>query len=273
MARLIYLKNLLLFITGTVCVVPSTAVATSQNVTIASVTEKEMSQRNESDSQINPKPNEEMYRSVEISEHKQQLMNHLVRKDKQIENLSSELQNLESRLQAAVAEKMNALARLERIEGKELALSYKEKQMNSDAERLNNTIESLTEDSNKNVAELIAARQEVISITADFEIDSKKKSEQLKMANLSIDELSETNEMLKAEKEELEHKLREQLVTSGKMKKVFEDELKVKTGLSQLYNENRCAYEAQIDELTDGIHELQRLLNEVIDDYGILETR
>lgn len=133
----------------------------------------------------------------------------------------------------------DVLAPLEKVKEEEHELSFEENLM--DAERPNKTIESLTE-----------------------EIDDL--AEQLRNANLNIGQLTGANGVLN-------DRLRQQYFESNKLFKIYNQELKSKEVLVKLYKENNDDYKAQTDELTDGIHELQRTLHEVIDEYGMLATR
>ncbi|XP_037044446.1 filamin A-interacting protein 1-like isoform X2 [Bradysia coprophila] len=260
--------------TGTVWDAPLSAVSTSQNFAMALEVDEETSQPNQPESLINqPEPVEKRTETVDISEYRNQLMELLNRKDKTIENLAFELQNMETRLQTAVNLKLDALARLDKIEGKEQKLLFKEKEMKLEVERLNTTIESLKEDLDKNVAELTATRKDEISISTQFKIEMKELSEKLRIANLSIDELSETNETLKAKNDHFERKLREQCDASAKLMKSYQNELKSKDGEIQTHKEKQFYYEAQIEELTNGFHELHSIYFEDLNEYEILGTR
>lgn len=211
--------------------------------------------------------------NIDAIDQKDKLLEILIRKDNTIKSMSSQIDELEIRLQSSVKQKLNAVACLEAIEAKELTLTFKEKQMNSDVERLNSNVRSLQEELNKNVMELMAARQELKSAVVQFEMEMKEKSEQLRIANFNVSELSKTNEKLKIQNVEYEHKLQDQLNKSGKVMKAYDNELKAKTELVRLYKENCVDYEAQIEEFTAGVVELQKLLNETVDMCGILETR
>lgn len=211
--------------------------------------------------------------TIRVIDQKAKLMEILTWKDNSIQNMSSQVNDLQIQLQAAVSEKLDAVARLETIEGKELALSFKEKQMNLDVEHLNNNIENLTDNLNKSVVELMAVKNDLKTSVAQFEIETKEKSEQLRIANLKVCELSETNEKLNNENEEYVRKLKEQLNESHKVMKAYDKELKAKNDLVELYKENNVDYQAENDELAAGIVELKRLLIETVDGCGILETR
>lgn len=267
-------------------VVPPTAAATSSDSTMAlelaeqppppspdstmasAPLEEETSQLDEPKFATNHEQIAKFTEMFALSEHRHPL-ELLMRKDKKIEKLSYELRNMENRLEAAVAEKMEALARLDKIE----SLSYKERKVNSDVERLNSTIDSLTEELKKYEAELSACQQKVITVSHQSEIDMQEISGKLKTANVSIVELSETNEQLKVKNADVVYKLREQCIESAKMKKGFEDELNVKTDLAELHRQNCVDYQNQTEELTNAIHQLQNMLDETIDAYGLLETR
>lgn len=208
-----------------------------------------------------------------VSDQRDALMNILMRKDSTIKTMSSQLKGLELQLQSAVSGKLDAFDRLERIEAKDLTITIKEKQMDLEAKRLNNKIENLTDDLSRNVNELAAMRQELTLASTQFDADITAKSEQLRIANLNICELSQTIHELKVRNEEYVHNLNEQLNASRKLMQDYETDLNAKTDLAKLYKENSDHSQTHIEELTAGVCNLKRLLNESVDEYGILETK
>lgn len=202
-----------------------------------------------------------------------QLMKIMIRKDGKIKNMSLELTGLEKQLESAVVGKLDVLARLDAIEGKECTLWLKEKQMDLDRERLNIHIENLTDDSNKKAIELMAVRQELASASAQFEIDLSEKSEKLKAANWNVCNLTQTNVLLRIQNQEYVCKLNEQLNESDKIIKDYENDLKSKIDLAELHKENCDYHQAHIDELTASVIEMQHLLYETVDECGLFEIK
>lgn len=228
---------------------------------------------NELKAQMKQKSQLEESNRLRLVDQKDELVKILIRKDRTIDHMSSELTGLEKQLQSAVSEKLNAFARLEKIEGKELTLAFKEKRMDFDAQLLNNNIEYVTDDLNKTKIELTAVQQELSTASAQFKIDLAEMSEQLRTANSNVHELRQMNEMLEIQNEEGVFKLNDQLNESSQLIESYENDLKAKTDLAELYKGYRDDYEAQIDELSNAVTELQKLLYDTVDDCGIRETK
>lgn len=210
---------------------------------------------------------------MDVVEQRNELLKILIRKDNIIKSLSSQLNGLERQLKSAVTGKFDALARLDQIEGKALSLSFKEKKMDLDKERLQSHIDSLSEDLNKNAIELMTVRQELASASARFENELKEKCEQLKIANFNVCDLNNSIQMLTIQNENYARKLNEQIEKSDELIKDFENELNAKIHLIELYKGNDDDYKAHIDELTVNGSELRQLLNESVDEFGIIETK
>lgn len=184
------------------------------------------------------------------------------RKDDVMENMSPELNGLES--QVDVKKKLDALAGLETIDGRELALSFKGNQMDVDAQHFNNSIENLTNNLNKTVIKLMAVRQELITATAQFDADVGEKAERLRVAESKVQKLFQMNEMLKIQNTEYVYKLEDQLNESGKVMEDYENDLKAKTALAELYKGKSVDCQAQNDEVFAAVTELQKLLNDYV---------
>lgn len=208
-----------------------------------------------------------------IIEQRNELMKILVRKDNTIKHMSLQINGLEKQLQSAVGQKYDALARMEAIERKEIILSFKEKEMNFEIERLQNQIENLNENLTKNVIQLKAVCQELASASAQFEKDLKGKSEELRIANLKLCESNSSIQILTMQNEEYACKLKEQSNRSDELMQVYDNDLKAKTDLVESYKRNSDDYQAQIDELTVNRLQLRQLFDEVVDQCGILQTK
>lgn len=195
------------------------------------------------------------------------------RKEGHIDHLNQVVKHLEDQLRSAVGAKFEALARLDEIEGKEQALGQKERQMEREKEVLNNEIVSLRDSLNRHLAELMALRQETTSTTVQHDIDLKQKTEELRLANATINQLTEANQSLTNQCEENIQKLRDQMAESTRLIEHYQKELDAKIKLADLYKENSDDYQAQTNEMSAAVKELQRLLNETTDQCGVFETK
>lgn len=195
------------------------------------------------------------------------------RKDGHVEHLNGVVKHLEEQLQAAVTAKYEALGRLDVIDGKEQTLGQKERLLDIEKERLNSEIASLRENLNRTIAESIASRQELTSSAVQNEIDLKQKTEELRLAQSTIQQLTETNQFLTNQCDENSQKLKDQMAESGRLIDHYQKELDAKVKLVNLHKENCDDYQAQTNEMNAAVRELQRMLHEATDQCGIYETK
>lgn len=138
----------------------------------------------------------------DLVDERDQLRKMAGRKDCHIDHLNGNIKYLDEQLQSAVAAKYDALSRLDVIEGKEQAIDRKEKEWELEKEHLNIEIANLRDNLNRNIAELMALRQEITSTTVQCDIDLKQKTEELRTANATINRMTEANQCLTSQCEE-----------------------------------------------------------------------
>ncbi|XP_045784623.1 nucleoprotein TPR-like [Maniola jurtina] len=160
----------------------------------------------------------------------------LERRDTEIERLTANQISLSQQLRAAIDSKCEALALNDEIQSKELSLQYREKRLDQERVLLNSQITALTEKVNRLTTELQTIRLNNTSRLVSLEAQLAEKVEELKSAYETIEQLNETKKHLNNRAEHL-------------------------------------AQRAKTTELTEGILELQKLLNEATEQYGDLETK
>lgn len=195
------------------------------------------------------------------------------RKDIHVERLNGEVKLLDDRLQVAVRAKCEALARLDEIEGKEQTINQKERLMNMEKEQLNRDINSLNDRLNATIAELTTSRHEWTSSTVQYDIDLNQKTEQLRIANSTIQQLTETNQTLTNQCEDQAQAFRDKCAELARVIEHFEKELDGREKIVELTKENCDDYQAQANELSAAVKDLQRLLNETADQGSMYETK
>lgn len=195
------------------------------------------------------------------------------RRDAEIERLTANDRALSQQLREAIDSKLAALALNQEIESKELALQYREKRLDQERVSLNSQITALTEEVNRLTSELQTVRLNNTSRLVSLESQLAGKIEELKEANNNINQLNEVNKSLTSRAENLTQLLKEQREIENKMSENFTKELDAKTKLSDLFKTMHDDAEAKTRELTEGIIELQKLLNEATEKYGDLETK
>ncbi|CAH0761185.1 unnamed protein product [Diatraea saccharalis] len=197
----------------------------------------------------------------------------LQRRDVEIERMTASEASLSQQLRAAIDAKCEALALNDEIQSKELSLQYREKRIEQERILLNSQIGALTEEVNRLTSELQTVRLNNTSRLVNLETQLAEKVEELNAANETIAQLNEVKKNLNTRAESLTQRLMEQREIENKMTDNYKKELDAKTKLADLFKTMHDDAEAKTMELTDGITELQRLLNEATEKYGDLETK
>lgn len=197
----------------------------------------------------------------------------LERRDTEIERLTANETSLSQQLRAAIDMKCEALAQNDEIQSKELALQYREKRLEQERTLLNSQIAGLTEEVNRLTSELQTVRLNNTSRMINLETQHAEKVGELNAANDTIAQLNELKTNLNNRAENLNQRLMEQREIENKMTENYKKELEAKTKLADLFKNMLDDAEAKTLELTEGITELQKLLNEATEKYGDLETK
>ncbi|XP_039755492.1 nucleoprotein TPR isoform X2 [Pararge aegeria] len=197
----------------------------------------------------------------------------LQRRDTEIERLTANEISLSQQLRAAIDSKCEALALNDEIQSKELSLQYREKRLDQERVLLNSQITALSEEVNRLTSELQTVRINKTSRLVSLETQLAEKIEELKAANETIEQLNEIKKNLNNRAESLTQRLMEQREIENKMAENYKKELDAKTKLSDLFKTMHDDAESKTTELTDGISELQKLLNDATEKYGDLETK
>ncbi|KAL4707670.1 hypothetical protein ACJJTC_014851 [Scirpophaga incertulas] len=197
----------------------------------------------------------------------------LQRRDVEIERLIANETSISQQLRAAIDAKCEALALNDEIQSKEINLQYREKRIEQERALLNSQIAGLTEEVNRLTSELQTIRLNNTSRLVNLETQLAEKVEELSAANETISQLNEVKKNLNNRAENLTQRLLEQREIENKMTENYKKELDAKTKLADLFKTMLDDAEAKTTELTEGITELQRLLNEATEKYGDLETK
>lgn len=197
----------------------------------------------------------------------------LQRRDAEIERLTAAETSLSQQLRAAIDSKCEALALNDEIQNKELSLQYREKRLDQERVLLNSQITALSEEVNRLTSELQTVRLNNTSRLVSLETQLTEKIEELNVANETIEQLNEIKKNLNSRVESLTQRLMEQREIENKMSENYKKELDAKSKLADLFKTMNDDSEAKTTELTEGISELQKLLNEASEKYGELETK
>ncbi|XP_044737126.1 nucleoprotein TPR isoform X2 [Chrysoperla carnea] len=196
----------------------------------------------------------------------------LERRTTELERLQTDFKSLSEQLQAAITAKCEVLAKSEEVESMKTNLEFREKRMEQERALLNNQIQNLTEDLNKRVNELLQIRRENTTRLIALQTALDTKTEELNSAKESIKTLTESNNEMTTKYETLVERYKEQRDAENRYQDSFTQELQAQTKLAQLYKDMSEENQAQINQLTEAVSELQRLLKEHKEQQEILET-
>lgn len=190
-----------------------------------------------------------------------------------IECLQSDVSTLDAQLQAAISAKCEAVVRCDEIEGREHSIGQREKFMEQERNMLQAQNGQLRDSLNKTMGEMQTIRQEHSVRRLQMEAELAHKTEELKIAMSQIGQYVETNQDLVNQTESLNLKLKEQNDEATKMMELYQRELQAKDQLCEIYKSGSLDNEAEKGELTAAIESLKKMLSEVTEEYGNLETK
>lgn len=197
----------------------------------------------------------------------------LERRNTELERLRRDLSDLTQQLEKAINEKCEALCLTNEIQNKEITLKFKEQHMDQERNLLKNQIHSLNEELSRCNEELQTIRFSQSNRILSLESQLQEKSEALTIAEDNITFLNETKRTLTNKNEQLTQKLLDQHEMEESMCQNYKKEIDSKVKLAELYKSMQDDAESKTEEVTNGITELQKMLNEAVEKYGDLETK
>ncbi|KMY93045.1 uncharacterized protein Dsimw501_GD10819 [Drosophila simulans] len=208
-----------------------------------------------------------------IVEERDSLMKVIERQQAELERLKQDLHTYQQQLSSAIAAKCEAIARVDEIQSKEVALELKENRMESERDMLHKEILLISGDLNKTNAELQNIRREHTLNTMQLESRLNEKTESLKLMQEQYEQAVKTIE-------ELTRKVETQNDTAFKQNQATEEyvgklknELDAKEKLFEIFKSTESDHLVQREELLQGISELKRLLEEAEEQCAQLEEQ
>lgn len=195
------------------------------------------------------------------------------RRNSEVERLQMELKDLEARLKDNMNAKCEAMAQLDSCSTKEATLDIKTKMFEQEKSFLQNQIRSLRIESERNLNQVSNVRREFSLKLMTFETQLFEKTEELKLTKSINTHLEKANESLSFKAEDLSIRIKTDAEETQKLIEHYEKELQSQKKLGMLYKENCDEKDKQIEEITKSIKELQSLLHEATDEYGVLENK
>lgn len=208
-----------------------------------------------------------------IVDERDSLLKVIERQNTKLERQQEEIQSYQQQLKAAINSKCEAIARLDEIKSKESALDFKERRMDDERTMMQNQIQTLSEDLNRNILELQKIRRDNTMQNMHLETRLSEKIEELKIVQSQSVQYKETIDRLTLSVQELSTRMHNQNDEANKMMEYYKKELDAKTKLADIYKSNYEDTEIEHGELKAAINDLKRMLAEASDKYGELETK
>lgn len=138
---------------------------------------------------------------------------------------------------------------------------------------LQNQIDMLSIDLNRNIQELQKCRADATSRTMTIETKLHEKTEELNIATSQIAHLTESNAGLNQRIEEMSQQLLSHNDEFTKMMEKYQKELLAKDRLAELYKKKSEETFEEQREVSSVVADLRSTLKEATDEYGVLETK
>ncbi|XP_017477358.1 PREDICTED: nucleoprotein TPR isoform X2 [Rhagoletis zephyria] len=208
-----------------------------------------------------------------VAEERDSLLKLIERQKSELDRLQEEIHSYQQQLKNAITSKCEAIARVDEIESQKVALDFKERRMEQERTMLHNQIRTLTDDLNRNIAELQSIRRDNTMQGMHLEARLAEKTEELKIVQTQCTQYKETIDRLTQNIQDLSTKLLNQNEEANKMMDFYKKELEAKTKLAELYKSNCEDTDVERNELSTAITDLKRMLAEASEQYGELETK
>lgn len=208
-----------------------------------------------------------------VVDERDSLIKMVQRRNFEVERLEDDVKELKKQLQSAINQKCEALSKYDEIQHKEVTLDFKDKRMEQERAILQNQIDMLTSDLNRNIQELSKIRSETTTRCITVETKLHEKTEELNIANGQITHLTESNASLNVRIEEMAQQLLQHNEDFTKMMEKYKKELTAKDKLAELYKAKSEEALDEQKEISSVVAELRATIQETTDEYGKLETQ
>ncbi|XP_020801103.1 nucleoprotein TPR [Drosophila serrata] len=205
-------------------------------------------------------------------EERDSLMRVIERQQAEIDRLKQDLQNYQQQLNAAIIAKCEAIARVDEIQSKELALGIKERRYETERTMQQQEIQLLSTDLNRSNAELQNIRREHSLTTMQLEARLEEKSETIQfLQNKTADDaklIEELTEKVRMANENLQsHNKNSDLYMQNMM-----TEIAAKEALINLMKNTENTIVTEREELIGAVAEIKRMLDAEVEKTVKLEA-
>ncbi|KAL5288622.1 TPR family protein [Megaselia abdita] len=207
-----------------------------------------------------------------VTDERDSLLRLIERKTSEVERLQSELQMSQSQVKAAIEAKCEAVIKYDSVRSKEISLEMKDKRMDQEKLLSSNQIKVLTEDLNRNIAEVQSIRRENTIKFMQLQSKLNERTEEVNILTSENADLKESVLTLTNQLKKLNEKFLAQNEETQRMMDHYKKELAAKTKLTELYKLDAESKSDESSELENAVIDLKRMLSEASDQYGKLET-
>ncbi|XP_061634910.1 translocated promoter region b, nuclear basket protein isoform X1 [Phyllopteryx taeniolatus] len=198
----------------------------------------------------------------ELERQKLELVRTLERRSLELEQLNDDLRQLNDKLVEVRASKMSQQLRLDELEVAEVNLKYKEKRMEQEKELLHGQTSWLNVELKAKSEELLSLSRQKGNEILELKCSLENKKDELNRVQEQVASLKTLNENHQKQNEDLIHKLKEAKEQQTTTEEKFRNELNANIKLSNLYKGAAADSEANGEELSRAVEELQKLVQE-----------
>ncbi|XP_034141349.1 nucleoprotein TPR isoform X3 [Drosophila guanche] len=195
-----------------------------------------------------------------IIEERDSLLTLLERQNAELERLKEDLHTYRQQLRNAISAKCEAIARVDEIQSKEVALQTKEQRIESERLMLQNEIQLLNSDLNRNNSELQNIRRENSINTMQLENSLREKCDALQIVQAEHAQAVETIGQLNDKIAELTNNAYKQSMATEQYVAALKNELDAKNKLYEIFKSTESQQAMGQEELLRGIGELREML-------------
>jgi len=186
------------------------------------------------------------------------------------DRLNEEWKSMNFKLSDSESKLAVLTAKLEEVQNRESTITFREKQFQTDKQRLLNEIEWLNSELEKKSTQTLQLRSEYNQKTFEYE----SKLEDLQSDNKKFKSLNESlqqaNQTMESQIEELSQKLQELREKYAQTKQDYTEESQSREKIIQLYQEENTSCKTKLDDAAQAIADLKQMVLELKEEYSKL---
>ncbi|CAF0709464.1 unnamed protein product [Brachionus calyciflorus] len=201
---------------------------------------------------------------------KRDLLSLLDKKIKDNDRLNEEWKSINIKLTESESKMCELTAQLEEMKTKESTITFRERQFQSDKERLLNEIDWLNQQLKEKSMQLLDTKGQLNQKIYDLESKVEEYSAESRKNKSLIEALQNANQTMENQIEELTKKLQETREKEVKVRIEFSEESMQRDKLIELYKEENQSCKTRLEEAAEAIKELNHMISEAREEYSKL---